>query len=66
VHFAALPPLLFDMRADPRETRNLAAEPDMQGVVLRYARKLLYWRLTAGDRTLTNIALTATGLIERS
>ena len=45
VHFAALPPLLFDMRADPHETTNLAGDPAMQGVLLRYASKLLTWRL---------------------
>jgi len=65
VHFAALPPLLFDMRADPHERRNLADEPDLQGVVLHYARKLLTWRLTANDRTLTNTALTPEGVVTR-
>jgi arylsulfatase A-like enzyme len=64
VHFAALPPLLFDMRADPHETRNLAADPGMQGVALAYAQKLLTWRLTATDRTLTAMALTQEGLVE--
>lgn len=65
VHFAALPPLLFDMRADPHETRNLAADPAMQAVVLRYAQKLLTWRLTGTDRTLTNMALTPEGVVAR-
>ena len=41
VHFAALPPLLFDMRDDPHETTNLAEAPAMQGVVLRYAQAAL-------------------------
>ena len=66
VHFAALPPLLFDMRADPHESVNLATDPAMQGVVLRYAQRLLNWRLTANDRTLTNMALTPAGVFERS
>lgn len=66
VHFAALPPLLFDMRADPHESTNLATDPAMQAVVLRYAQRLLTWRLTANDRTLTNMALTAAGLVERA
>jgi hypothetical protein len=37
----------------------------MQGVLLSYAQRLLTWRLTANDRTLTNMALTADGLVER-
>lgn len=65
VHFAALPPLLFDMRADPHESVNLATDPAMQGVLLRYAQRLLNWRLTANDRTLTNMALTPAGVFER-
>jgi arylsulfatase A-like enzyme len=63
VHFAALPPLLFDMRADPHETRNLADDPRMQPVLLRYAQRMLSWRLTEVDRTLTNMALTRGGLV---
>ena len=63
VHFAALPPLLFDMEADPDETRNLAGDPAMQPVVLRYAQKMLSWRLTEVDRTLTNMQLTREGLV---
>jgi arylsulfatase A-like enzyme len=65
VHFAALPPLLFDMRADPHETTNLAADPAMQPVLLRYAQKMLSWRLTETDRTLTNMQLSPGGLISR-
>ncbi|WP_169569704.1 alkaline phosphatase family protein [Sneathiella limimaris] len=45
VHFASLPPLLFDLVNDPDETRNLAEEPDYQAVVLDYAQKLLSWRM---------------------
>jgi arylsulfatase A-like enzyme len=65
VHFATLPPLLFDMRADPHETRNLADDPAMQPVILRYAQRMLSWRLTHADRTLTNMALTREGLVSR-
>lgn len=65
VHFAALPPLLFDMRADPHETTNLAEEEGMREVVLRYAQRMLSWRLTHADRTLSNMALTRQGLVSR-
>ncbi len=65
VHFAALPPLLFDMRADPHETTNLADDPAMQPVMLSYAQRMLNWRLTKLDRTLTNMQLSREGLISR-
>ncbi|MCC2688436.1 MAG: hypothetical protein K0S21_1239 [Rhizobiaceae bacterium] len=65
VHFAALPPLLFDMRADPHETRNLAADPAHEPVVLRYAQKMLDWRLSSPDRTMTNMHVGEGGLFSR-
>lgn len=65
VHFAALPPLLFDIVADPNETRNLADDPAMALVVLRYAQKMLDWRLRYADRTLTNMSLGEGGVFER-
>ena len=62
-----LPPLLFDMRADPHETTNLAEAAGDAGRrrALRYASRLLTWRLTRTDRTLTNMALTPDGVVER-
>lgn len=65
VHFAALPPLLFDLRTDPHETRNLADDPAVQPVLLRYAQRMLDWRLTHADRSMTNMALTRQGLVSR-
>jgi arylsulfatase A-like enzyme len=65
VHFAALPPLLFDLRADPGEFRNVAADPAYRDQALAYAQRMLSWRITHADRTLANIALTEDGLVER-
>lgn len=65
VHFAALPPLLFDMAADPHETTDLAGRPEMAATMLHYARKMLTWRLTHADRTLTNMQLTRDGVFSR-
>jgi arylsulfatase A-like enzyme len=65
IHFAALPPLLFDMQADPHETTNIADDPVMQPVLLRYAQTMLSWRLTELDQTMTNIQLSHRGLISR-
>jgi arylsulfatase A-like enzyme len=65
VHFAALPPLFFDMVADPHETTNLASDPAMAPLVLEYAQKMLDWRLSAAERTLTNMHLGRGGVFER-
>lgn len=65
VHFAALPPLLFDLVKDPQEMHNLAGKPEMAATVLHYAQKMLSWRLTHADRTLTNMQLTKAGVVSR-
>jgi arylsulfatase A-like enzyme len=65
VHFAALPPLLFDLEADPHETTNLAEDPAMQEVVLECAQRMLDWRLTAQERTMTNMHVGRGGLFVR-
>ena len=44
---------------------NLVDEPALQPVVVRYAQKMLSWRLTEVDRTLTNMELTKQGLVSR-
>jgi arylsulfatase A-like enzyme len=66
IHFAALPPLLFDMKNDPGEFTNLANAANHKPTVLRYAQKLLSWRLTHEDQTLTHKMATDKGMIERA
>ncbi len=56
VHFTALPPLLFDLKADPQELTNLAEHPEHQATVLKYAQKMLSWTFNHRDRTLVNIS----------
>lgn len=65
VHFAALPPLLFDVQRDPDELHDLSGDPRYAPVMLRYAQKLLSWRMANDERTLTGIELTAKGAITR-
>ena len=64
VHFAALPPLLFDLAEDPGETCNLARDPALQPVLLEMAQKMLSWRMIHDERVLTNTLLTAEGVVE--
>jgi len=64
VHFATLPPLLFDMERDPYEMTNLAESPEHMPVVLRYAQKMLGWRMRHAERTLTNLHLSAQGVFD--
>ena len=66
VHFAALPPLLFDMQNDPWEMNDLSRDPAHQSVMLEMAQKMLSWRLLHQEHVLTNLHTSATGLQDRS
>lgn len=61
VHFTALPPLLFDLRSDPMELNNLAADPAYAAIRLAYAEKLLSLRARHLDQTLAYTELTENG-----
>ena len=65
VHFAALPPLFFDLREDPGQFHNCAEDPAYAGRMLTYARKMLDWRLRYADRTITGYMGTSAGLVVR-
>jgi arylsulfatase A-like enzyme len=65
VHFAALPPLLFDLAADPHQFHNLAGDPAHADTVRLYAQKALSWRMRHADRTLTHYRATPAGLERR-
>ena len=65
VHFAALPPLFFDLEKDPGQLRNLAQDPAYASQMLDMAQKMLNWRLKHADRTLTGYAATPEGLVSR-
>ena len=66
VHFTALPPLFFDLQKDPNEFNNLADDPNYQGLVLKYAQKLISWRMNHDERTLTQTWLSEHGPVERN
>ncbi|MEZ5784104.1 MAG: alkaline phosphatase family protein [Rhizobiaceae bacterium] len=63
VHFGGLPPALYDLQEDPSETRNLAEDAGYLRVRLKLAERLLDWRATHLDRTLSLSALTEKGVV---
>ena len=65
VHFADLPPLLYDLQEDPGELRDVAG--DRPAAVAEYAQRLLSWRLAFTDKTLSHMTVTKDrGLVVRS
>ena len=65
VHFAALPPLYFDLQRDPHCFENLAEDPAHAVLVKEYAQKALSKRMRHAERTLTHFRATPQGLEER-
>jgi arylsulfatase A-like enzyme len=65
VHFAAQPPLFFDLGKDPDQLVNRAEDPDYASLVLRYAQKMLSWRMQHDERTLTHMHI-GKGVFERA
>jgi len=66
VHFAALPPLFFDLKNDPGQFINRATDPAYAARMGEYAAKMLSWRLGYADRTLTGYRATPKGLEVRA
>jgi len=62
VHFAALPPLLFDLETDPDCLHNLAGDPAHAAARIEMAEKLLSWRARHLDQTLALKELTPKGI----
>jgi arylsulfatase A-like enzyme len=65
VHFAALPPLFFDLKQDPHQFTNLAEDPAYAARVKEYAQKALSKRMRHAEKTLTHYRATPQGLEER-
>jgi arylsulfatase A-like enzyme len=66
VHFAGLPPLMFDLSVDPQETTNVAGRAEYQSLQLDCAQQLLSWRAEHLDQTLALSALTNKGAISKN
>jgi len=67
VHFAGgLPPLFYDLKTDPEELYNKAADPALASQVLTYAQRLLTLKLEHSDPRLANTRATGFGTIHRA
>jgi hypothetical protein len=65
VHFASLPPLLFDLEADPANVHNLARDPAYAAARIEMAERLLAWRARHLDQSLALKELTPGGVVSR-
>lgn len=65
VHFAAMPPLLFDLNSDPHCLCNVAEDPAHLGTRIKMAERLLSWRARHLDQTLALKELTPAGVVSR-
>jgi arylsulfatase A-like enzyme len=52
VHFAdpTMPPILFDLRRDPDELNDVAADPNYAETLLALTQRLLRWRMRHEDQ----------------
>ena len=55
VHFAGLPPLCYDLEADPHELHNLAGLAGHAELERDMARRMLNWRIVFNRRELTGV-----------
>ena len=62
VHFAAMPPLFFDIKNDPTERYNLADDTRFTGLMFEYASKMLSWRMKNDERILTDLRVGPKGV----
>ena len=65
VHFAALPPIFYDLRKDPYELHSVASDPAYTDLVRQYAQKMLSWRMVNDERTLTGMKVGPGSVTER-
>ena len=62
VHFPSLPSLLFDIKNDPQEMKNLAEDKNYQEIKNNLLSKLLSHRLRHQDRQLSSLQISKEGV----
>lgn len=65
VHLTGLPPVLYDLSADPGEMRNVAGYPAYGGRLAEAAQRMLSWRMANADAGLTMYCASPAGLTAR-
>ena len=66
VHFAGMPPLLFDLSDDPHQLVDRSTDPTCASALAECAQRLLSWRMRHTDRTLSSMHLTPLGVAHRA
>jgi arylsulfatase A-like enzyme len=64
-HGRGLPPLFFDLDDDPGELVDRSRDLSRQGAVLEYAQRMVTWRMTHADSTLTGMLAHPRGFASR-
>lgn len=63
VHFnGGLPPMFFDLNADPHELRNIADSPESNNEIKTHSSLMLDHRMTNANQTLSRLRITTQGL----
>ena len=65
VHLPGFAPVLYDLRADPGETRNVAADPAYRALLLEATQRLLSFRMTFAPVDHTHRLATPAGQVAR-
>ncbi len=65
VHLPGFAPVLYDLRTDPGETRNVASDPAYQGLLLEASQRMLSFRMTHAAIDHTHRVATPAGLTAR-
>lgn len=63
VHFQSLPPLLFDLAADPSEIVDRARDPACREIMLEMTQRMLSWRMHNAERELVHLSASPDGLV---
>jgi hypothetical protein len=64
-HRRGLAPLFFDLADDPGELVDRSTDPSRRAAVLDYAQRMVTWRLTHAESTLTGMLAHPKGFASR-